>query len=64
MKSKTCTKCNKTKLLKEFNPSVASRDGRRARCKICTYEAQRGYRYGDECKLSDRERVAFNEIFT
>lgn len=48
MKTKICTKCKEEKSLEEFNRDTRySKDGRRARCKICenVYERKRRIKF-------------------
>lgn len=43
MRTKICSKCNRSKELRDFHRSVASRDGRSSRCKRCRSQDARSY---------------------
>lgn len=51
MESKTCSKCNKERLISEFDRNRAMRDGHLSVCKACTKIARRKY------YLENRDRV-------
>lgn len=58
MESKTCTKCNKTKLISEFHKDARLKSGTVARCKSCTCEYKRAYYASSEGKAKIK---AYNE---
>lgn len=59
---KTCSRCNKSKGVSEFNRHLAAKDGLSSRCRECCSEhwAMNGERYRHDKNLRQRESYRLN----
>jgi hypothetical protein len=56
---KTCSKCETTKELTEFNKDKTKKDGHRSECRECEKEAKKLYRENNKEKILEKEKLYY-----